>query len=157
LFEEQSVVGTLTIYAREPNFFDEEEQRLLTELAGDISFALANIRRQQKLDKLARIQTYHSTVFARFLERLKNIPDGDGSLLDHSILLYGSNMGNSDLHDANLLPSAVFGHAYGRIKGGQHVACAADTPLANLLLTLLERGGIAAESLGNSSGLLSEV
>lgn len=111
----------------------------------------------EKLDKLARIQTYHSTVFARFLERLKNIPDGDGSLLDHSILLYGSNMGNSDLHDANLLPSAVFGHAYGRIRGGQHIACAADTPLANLILTLLERGGINVESLGNSNGLLREV
>ncbi|HWK54822.1 MAG TPA: DUF1552 domain-containing protein [Hyphomicrobiales bacterium] len=110
-----------------------------------------------KIDRLAKIQTYHSQVFARFLERISNIPDGDGSLLDHAILLYGSNMGNSNLHDASPLPSAVFGHGYGRIKGGQHVACPADTPLANLILTLLERGGIQTESLGNSTGLLAEV
>ena len=96
-------------------------------------------------------------MFARFLERLKNIPDGDGSLLDHSILLYGSNMSNSDLHDANPLPSAVFGHGYGRIKGGRHLVYPADTPLANLMLTLLQRGGIEVESHGNSTGILAAV
>jgi hypothetical protein len=111
----------------------------------------------EKIDKLAKIQTYHSVVFTKFLEKLKNIPDGDGSLLDHSILLYGSNMGNSDLHDASLLPSAIFGHGYGRIKGGQHIAAPTDTPLANLMLTLLERGGIEVETLGNSTGLLADV
>jgi hypothetical protein len=111
----------------------------------------------EKIDKVAKIQTYHSVVFAKFLDKLKNIPDGDGSLLDHSILLYGSNMSNSDLHDANPLPSAVFGNAYGKIKGGQHLVYPADTPLANLMLTLLNRGGIEVESHGNSTGMLAEV
>jgi hypothetical protein len=110
-----------------------------------------------KIDRLARIQTYHSQIFAKFLEKLKGIQDGDGSLLDHAILLYGSNMSNSDLHDANPLPSAVFGHGYGRIKGGQHLAYPADTPLANLMLTLLQKGGIEAETHGNSTGILAEV
>lgn len=110
-----------------------------------------------KLERLAKVQTYHSKVFARFLEQLRNTSDGDGSLLDHSILLYGSNMSNANLHDANPLPSALFGHGYGRIKGGQHIVCPPDTPLANLLLTVLERGQIPVESLGNSTGLITQV
>ena len=89
--------------------------------------------------------------------KLASTPDGDGSLLDHSILLYGSNMSDSNLHNADPLPSAVFGHGYGRIKGGQHLKPAQDTPHANLMLTLLERGGIPVESLGNSTGELTEV
>lgn len=110
-----------------------------------------------KLRRLAIVQTYHSDVFARFLARLADTPDGDGSLLDHSILLYGSNMSDSNLHNADPLPSAVFGHGYGRIKGGQHLSYAQDTPHANLILTLLERAGVPAELLGNSTGLLAEV
>jgi len=110
-----------------------------------------------KIERLAKIQTYHSTVFARFLEKLKNTPDGDGSLLDHSLLLYGSNMSNSDLHDASPLPSAIFGHAYGRIEGGRHLEAPKDTPLANLMLTLLNKGGIEIDSLGDSSGVLADV
>jgi hypothetical protein len=86
-----------------------------------------------------------------------SIPDGDGSLLDHSILLYGSNMSDSNLHNANPLPSAVFGRAYGRIKGGQHIVTEPDTPLANLLLTLLDRGGVALQSIGNSTGQIEAV
>lgn len=110
-----------------------------------------------KMARLAIVQAYHSKVFAHFLERMRNTPDGDGSLLDHSILLYGSNMSNSNLHNADPLPSAVFGRGYGRIKGGQHLAYAQDTPHANLVFTLLERGGIPVESLGNSTGDLAEV
>jgi hypothetical protein len=110
-----------------------------------------------KMARLAIVQAYHSKVFARFLEKLKNTPDGDGSLLDHAILLYGSNMSNSNLHNADPLPSAVFGHGYGKIKGGQHLHYAQDTPHANLIFTLLERGGIPLKSLGNSSGELTEV
>ena len=115
---------------------------------------------QNNADKMARlavVQTYHSQVFAGFLERLKKTPDGDGSLLDHSILLYGSNMSNSNLHDADPLPAAVFGHGYGRIKGGQHRKYAQDTPHANLMLTLLERAGVPQEKIGDSSGELAEV
>ena len=110
-----------------------------------------------KLERLAVVQTYHSEVFSRFLNTMANTPDGDGSLLDHSILLYGSNMSDSNLHNADPLPSAVFGHGYGSIRGGQHLAYEQDTPHANLILTLLDRAGVSQESLGNSTGLLAEV
>jgi len=113
---------------------------------------------QANMDKCAVIQNYHSRIFARFLERLSNTPDGDGSLLDHSILLYGSNMSDSNSHNANPLPSTIFGKGYGRIKGGQHLQYAADTPHANLILTLLDRAGIPGiDSLGDSTGIFSEV
>jgi hypothetical protein len=110
-----------------------------------------------KMARLAVVQTYHATVFARFLEKLEATPDGDGSLLDHSILLYGSNMSDSNLHNANPLPSVVFGHGYGAVRGGQHVKFAPDTPHANLILTLLDRAGVPVESLGNSTGDLADV
>ncbi len=110
-----------------------------------------------KLDRLTLIQTYHSVRFARFIKRLTEMQDGDGSMLDHSIILYGSNMSNSDLHNNDPLPSVIMGRGYGRIKGGQHLKFAQDTPHANLLLTLLQRAGLPYEQLGNSSGLLAEV
>ncbi|MEP7242802.1 MAG: DUF1552 domain-containing protein [Gammaproteobacteria bacterium] len=110
-----------------------------------------------KLDRLAKVQTYHSEAYARFLKRLASTPDGDGSLLDHSILLFGSNMSNSDLHNNDPLPAVVFGRGYGKIKGGQHLHYPQDTPFANLLLTLLNRAGIPLEKHGNSTGLLAEV
>jgi hypothetical protein len=111
----------------------------------------------EKMARLATLQTYHSQVFARFLEKLANMPDGDGSLLDHSIMLYGSNMSDSNRHNANPLPTAVFGRASGRIRGGQHIVEAADTPLANLLLSLLDRGGVPLEFLGNSTGDIASI
>jgi uncharacterized protein DUF1552 len=110
-----------------------------------------------KMARLAVVQAYHSTVFARFLDKLNSTPDGDGSLLDHSILLYGSNMSDSNLHNADPLPSVVFGHGYGTVRGGQHLKLAQDTPHANLILTLLLRAGIPVESLGNSTGDLADV
>jgi hypothetical protein len=110
-----------------------------------------------KLARLAVVQTYHSKVFARFLEKLASTPDGDGSLLDHAILLYGSNMSDSNLHNADPLPSAVFGRGYGRLAGGQHLKFAQDTPHANLVLTLLDRAGVSIESLGDSTGELAGV
>jgi hypothetical protein len=110
-----------------------------------------------KLDKLAKIQIYHSEAFARFIKRLSTTQDGDGSLLDHSIILYGSNMSNSDMHNNDPLPSAVLGRGYGKIKGGQHLHYPQDTPHANLLLTLLNRAGIPVEKHGISNGTLAEV
>jgi hypothetical protein len=111
-----------------------------------------------KMDKCAIVQTYHAKIFARFLDRLSKTQDGDGSLLDHSILLFGSNMSDSNAHNADPLPSALFGKGYGRVKGGQHLQYAADTPHANLVLTILERAGIqGVERLGNSTGLFAEV
>jgi len=110
-----------------------------------------------KLERLTKVQAYHTDAFSRFVKRLKNTPDGDGTLLDHSIILFGSNMSNSDLHNNDPLPSAVIGRGYGKIKGGQHLHYPQDTPLANLLLTLLIRGGIKVEKHGDSNGVLAEV
>jgi hypothetical protein len=110
-----------------------------------------------KLDRLAKIQTYHTKMFAGFVQRLSQVKDGDGSLLDHVVILYGSNMSNSDKHNNDPLPSAVLGRGYGRIKGGQHLHYPQDTPHANLLLTLLNRAGVPATTLGNSTGLLQEI
>ncbi len=112
---------------------------------------------QVKLDRLVLIQNYHTQRFAKFVKRLSDMKDGDGSMLDHSIILFGSNMSNSDLHNNDPLPSVVMGRGYGRIKGGQHLKYPQDTPHANLLLTLLQRAGLPYEKLGNSSGLLAEV
>ena len=81
-------------------------------------------------------------MFANFIKKLQATPDGDGTLLDHSIILYGSNMSNSDLHNNDPLPNAILGKGYGRIKGGQHLRYPQDTPHANLLLTLLNRAGV---------------
>ena len=108
-------------------------------------------------EKLVRIQTYHSQAFAKFLAKLAAMPDGDGSMLDHSILLYGSNMSNSNAHDEFPLPLLVAGGGCGKVKGGQHLKYPDRTPLANLLLTLLDRAGVPAEKIGNSSGVFSEV
>ena len=109
------------------------------------------------LEKLVRIQTYHSRRFAHFVERLATTEDGDGSLLDHSIILYGSNMSNSDKHDSSPLPLALFGHGYGRIAGGQHVVYPTDSFYANLLVTMLDRAGVPVDAVGDSTGDLSEV
>jgi hypothetical protein len=110
-----------------------------------------------KQDRLAVIQTYHTKVFARFIDRMAKTPEGDGSLLDHSMVLYGSNMSDSNRHNNDPLPSAILGHAHGRIKGGQHVSYGQDSKHSNLLLTLLERTQIPIESIGDSDGTLSEV
>jgi hypothetical protein len=108
-------------------------------------------------DRLVRIQTYHSEVFAKFLKKLADMPDGDGSMLDHAILLYGSNMSNSNAHDEFPLPNIVVGGGCGKIKGGQHLRYPDRTPLANLLLTLLDRAGVPEKVVGNSSGIFTEL
>jgi hypothetical protein len=110
-----------------------------------------------KLDRLSRIQTYHTDMFARLVKRLSTMPDGDGTMLDHAIILYGSNMSNSDLHNNDPLPAAVIGRGYGRIKGGQHLHYPQDTPFANLLVTLLDRAEVPVRALGNSTGTFAEV
>jgi len=110
-----------------------------------------------KQDRLAVIQNYHTKVFARFIDRMAKTPEGDGSLLDHSMVLYGSNMSDSNRHNNDPLPSAILGHAHGRIKGGQHVHYPQDAKHANLLLTLLERTQIPIESIGDSDTTLSEI
>ena len=112
---------------------------------------------RNKMDRLIKIQTYHSTVFAKFLANLATMPDGDGNVLDHSIILYGSNMSNSNAHNEFPLPSAIVGGGNGRIKGNQHIVSPDHTPLANLLLTLMNRAEIPVTKVGDSTGEISEV
>ena len=96
-------------------------------------------------------------LFSHVLERLKATPDGDGNLLDHSLMLYGSAMSNSNVHDHGPLPVLVAGGAAGRMKGGRHIKYPENTPMANLLMTILDKAGIPQESVGDSTGFLSEV
>jgi hypothetical protein len=110
-----------------------------------------------KQAKLVQIQTYHTEVFARFVGRLAETPEGDGTVLDHSTILFGSNMSNSDRHNNDPLPSAILGHASGRIKGGQHLHYPQDSKFSNLLITLFDRNDIPVESIGDSDGTLVEV
>jgi hypothetical protein len=110
-----------------------------------------------KLARLLRVQIYHTEAFAKFVKKLAETPDGDGSMLDHSILLYGSNMSNSNAHDHFPLPSALIGGGCGTIKGGQHLRYPDRTPVSNLLVTVLNRAGVPVESLGDSTGECSEI
>ena len=110
-----------------------------------------------RLENLTKINTYHVGLMAYFLERLKATPDGDGNLLDHSLILYGSGMSNSNVHNHSPLPVFVAGGAAGKLKGGRHVKYPENTPMANLLLTILDKAGVHQESVGDSTGLLSEV
>jgi hypothetical protein len=113
--------------------------------------------RAEKMEKNVRIQTYNIGQFGYFLEKLKNTPDGDGSLLDHAVLLYGSNMSNSNAHDHFPLPNLVVGGAAGRMKGGRHLKYLDRTPMTNLLVSMLDKVGVKQESLGDSSGLLANL
>jgi hypothetical protein len=110
-----------------------------------------------KQGRLVSIQRYHTQMFAGFVERLASTQEGDGTVLDHSTILFGSNMSNSDKHNNDPLPSAILGHAHGRIKGGQHLSYPQDTRFSDLLVTLFDRNNIPVESIGDSGGLLSEV
>lgn len=111
----------------------------------------------EKMEKLAKINAYHVSLFAYFLNKLKSTPDGDGNLLDHSLFLYGSGMGNPDVHDHIDLPIVVAGGAGGRVKGARHVRYAEPTPLANLHLTLLDRAGVRLDSFADSNGKVAEI
>jgi hypothetical protein len=111
----------------------------------------------QKQEKLVQIQTYHTQVFSKFVERLSKAQEADGTVLDHSTILFGSNMSNSDKHNNDPLPAAIIGHANGRIKGGQHVKYPQDSRFSDLLVTLFDRNNIPVEKLGDSGGLFSEI
>ena len=110
-----------------------------------------------RLEALTRINAHHVQLFSHVLERLKATPDGDGNLLDHSLLLYGSAMSNSNVHNHGPLPVLVAGGAAGRMKGGRHIKYPENTPMSNLLMTILDKAGIPQESVGDSTGMLSEV
>jgi hypothetical protein len=105
-----------------------------------------------KMAKCQRIQQYHIGLFAEYLEKLRKTPDGDGSLLDHVILLYGGGISNSDRHTHGPLPTLLLGGGAGALKGGRHLVYPEHTPLTNLQLTLLNKMGVPAEKLGDSTG-----
>jgi hypothetical protein len=109
-----------------------------------------------KMERLTKVQAYHTSVFAKFLDKLAKMPDGDGTMLDHSMFMYGSNMANSNAHNHYPLPTSIVS-GWKTIKGGQHIVLPERTPLANVLLTFLDRAGIPQDKLGNSTGKLLEV
>jgi hypothetical protein len=111
----------------------------------------------EKMDKCAKIQRYHIALFTDYLEKLRNTPDGDGSLLDHMIILYGSGISNSDRHTHGPLPTFLVGGGAGTLKGGRHLVYLEHTPLTNLQLTLLNKLGVPSEKLGDSNGQFNEL
>ena len=106
------------------------------------------------MDKLAVLNTYHVTTMSYLIQKLKATPDGDGNLLDHSVVLYGSGMGNSNQHDHEDLPIVLLGGASGRLQGGRHLVFPAKTTMSNLLLAMLDKFGIPLEKFGDSTGKL---
>ena len=111
-----------------------------------------------RIEKLARIQTWHLEQFAGFVKKMAETPDGQGSLLDHSIFMYGSNMSNSDRHDNYPEPNIVVGGGNGRMRlGGQHIVLPERTPIANLHLTLLQKVGVERDTFGDSTGTIADL
>jgi hypothetical protein len=110
-----------------------------------------------KQEKLVRIQNFHAKMFAGFVEKLATAKETDGTVLDHSTILFGSNMSDSNRHNNDPLPAAILGRAHGRIKGGQHLKYPQDSKFSNLLVTLFERAQIPVEAIGDSDGPISEV
>ena len=112
----------------------------------------------EKLNKLAKIQTWHVEKFAEFLAKMAATPDGQGSLLDHSMFLFGSNMSNSDQHNNYPEPNILVGGGNGKLKlGGRHIVLPERTPIANLHRTLLQKVGVSRDKFGDSSGTISEI
>jgi hypothetical protein len=113
--------------------------------------------KRDSLEKLVRIQTYHMQRFADFLARLNTIEDGENSLLDNSMFLYGSNMSNSDRHNNYPLPNILVGGGAGRLNGGQHIELPENTTLSNLLLTVLNKAGLEQDRFADSTGVIAGV
>jgi hypothetical protein len=113
----------------------------------------SNLR--ENMDKFAILNRYHVTVFTYLLEKLKNTPDGDGSLLDHSIVLYGSAMSDGNQHNHAPLPVILAGGASGKLKGGRHIRNPKDTTMSNLLLAILNKLDVQRESFGDSTGAMT--
>jgi len=108
----------------------------------------------EKVAKIAKINEFHVSLFAYFLDKLAAVPEGDGTLLDHALMLYGSGMGNPNVHDHVNLPILVAGGAAGRVRGGRHIRFTTPTPLANLHLTLLDVVGVRLDTFADSTGRL---
>jgi hypothetical protein len=111
----------------------------------------------EKIAKVAKINQFHVSLFAEFLKKLESTPEGEGSLLDHVLYLYGSGMGNPDVHDHVNLPIIVAGGAAGNKRGGRHIRYEEPAPLANLHLTLLDKVGVRLDSFADSDGMVDEL
>ncbi len=111
----------------------------------------------EKVALMAKINSFHVSLFAEFVLKLKKTTDGNGSLLDHSLYLYGSGMGNPNVHDHTNLPTIVAGGAAGKMRGGRHIQYDKPTPLANLHLSLLNKVGVPMESFADSTGTVDEL
>jgi hypothetical protein len=109
----------------------------------------------ENIARLTQLNQYHARTFTYLLEKLRATPDGEGNLLDHSLLLYGSGMSNSNQHDHDPLPIVLAGSAAGKLKGGRHIKVEPPTPLSNLLLAMLHKLDVPAESFGDSTGAVS--
>jgi hypothetical protein len=109
---------------------------------------------RENMDRFAVLNRYHVTLFAYLLDKLRSTPDGDGTLLDHSLVLYGSAMSDGNQHNHGPLPVILAGGASGRLKGGRHIRNPKDTTMSNLLLAMLDKLGIAPEKFGDSTGML---
>ena len=107
----------------------------------------------ESYEKLAKINVFHTTLFSYYLEKLASTPDGDGSLLDHIMLLYGAGMSDSNRHDNNNLPVVLVGGGSGQLQGGRHIKFA-ETPATNLHLTIMDKMGIPVERMSNITGML---
>jgi hypothetical protein len=107
-----------------------------------------------QLAKYAKLNTYQTELFSGFLERLKSTPEGDGTLLDHSLFLYGAALSNPNLHAHYDLPLVLVGSAAGQLRGGRHIVYKQETPMTNLLLSMLDKVGVATGKLGDSTGRL---
>jgi hypothetical protein len=105
-----------------------------------------------KIAEFAKLNRYHVSLLPYFFQKLKDTPDGDGNLLDHSMVLYGSPMGDSNVHNHKRVPIILVGHANGTLKGNLHVRMKDGTPMANVLLTMLHKLGLAVETFGDSHG-----
>jgi hypothetical protein len=112
-------------------------------------------QKPEMIENKAKINRYHVQLLAYFLDRLKNTPDGDGNLLDHSLILYGSPMGDGNIHGHKRVPMVLLGHASGQLKGNLHVREKDDTPQANLLLAIMHSLGVNIETIGDSTGPIS--
>jgi hypothetical protein len=105
-----------------------------------------------KIEKVVKINTYHAKMFGYYLDKLRSTPDGDGTLLDHSMIVYGSSISDGNLHTHVDLPLLLCGGGAGQIKGGRHIRYPKNTPMTNLLLTMLDKVGVPAEKIGDSTG-----
>src|SRR3984885_13638665 len=132
-------------------------QRVFTDAGVSTPFHSASHHGESpaKIAEYAKINRYHVSLLAYFLDKLKNTPDGDGNLLDHSVVMYGSPMGDSNVHNHKRVPLLLAGHGNGAFKGNFHLKTAEGTPTANTYLTLLRRLGMNLPSIGDSTGELA--